>query len=89
MFKKRVVPLVESIGGPPFLTVMFSRMKVLMLWEKQFEKEWGELGLSFTLSLILTKTAKGRYVDTSRANFKMTMDISCYSLTAICQRFAL
>jgi enoyl-[acyl-carrier protein] reductase I len=28
---------------------------------------------------------KGRYVDTSRANFLNTMDISCYSLASICK----
>ncbi|MBC7676881.1 MAG: SDR family oxidoreductase, partial [Rhodoferax sp.] len=29
---------------------------------------------------------RGRYVDTSAANFRMTMDISVYSFTAVCQR---
>jgi enoyl-[acyl-carrier protein] reductase I len=29
---------------------------------------------------------RGRYVDTSPANFAMTMDISVYSFTAVCQR---
>jgi enoyl-[acyl-carrier protein] reductase I len=29
---------------------------------------------------------KGRYVDTTPENFRMTMDISCYSFTAIAQR---
>ncbi len=31
---------------------------------------------------------KGRYVDTTRANFVRTMDISCYSFTAVAQRAA-
>ena len=29
---------------------------------------------------------KGGYIDTSAANFEKTMNISCYSFTAICQR---
>jgi enoyl-[acyl-carrier protein] reductase I len=29
---------------------------------------------------------KGRYIDTSPENFRMTMDISCYSFTAVAQR---
>ena len=29
---------------------------------------------------------RGRYVDTSAANFRITMDISVYSFTAVCQR---
>src|SRR3546814_1713050 len=28
----------------------------------------------------------GEYVHTSRGNFQRTMDVSCYSLTAVCQR---
>jgi hypothetical protein len=28
---------------------------------------------------------KGRYVETTRKNFTMTMDISCFSFTAVCQ----
>jgi enoyl-[acyl-carrier protein] reductase I len=31
---------------------------------------------------------KGRYLDTTRANFVQTMDISCYSFTDICRRAA-
>jgi enoyl-[acyl-carrier protein] reductase I len=31
---------------------------------------------------------KGRYVDTSRANFLNTLDISCFSFTAVCQKAA-
>ena len=29
---------------------------------------------------------RGRYVETSPANFAMTMNISVYSFTAVCQR---
>src|SRR6185312_12176536 len=29
---------------------------------------------------------KGRYVDTTAENFRMTMDISCFSFTAVAQR---
>ena len=31
---------------------------------------------------------KGRYIDTSRENFLNTLDISCYSFTAVAQRAA-
>ena len=31
---------------------------------------------------------KGRYVDTTRANFLKTLDISCYSFTAVARRAA-
>ena len=31
---------------------------------------------------------KGGYVDTSRENFLNTLNVSCYSFTALCQRVA-
>jgi enoyl-[acyl-carrier protein] reductase I len=34
------------------------------------------------------KELKGRYVDTSRANFARSLDISCFSFTAVAQRAA-
>ena len=51
------------------------------------EKEWG--GLDFVVHAIAYSDKdelKGRYVDTSPENFAMTMNISCYSFTAICKR---
>jgi enoyl-[acyl-carrier protein] reductase I len=53
------------------------------------EKEWG--GLDFVVHAIAYSDKdelKGRYVDTSPENFAKTMNISCYSFTAICQRAA-
>jgi enoyl-[acyl-carrier protein] reductase I len=53
------------------------------------KREWG--GLDFLVHAIAftdRDALKGRYVDTSRANFNRTMDISCYSFTAVAQRAA-
>ena len=34
------------------------------------------------------KELKGRYIETTRANFLKTLDISCYSFTAVARRAA-
>ena len=50
---------------------------------------WG--GLDFVVHAIAfsdREELKGRYADTSRANFLRTMDISCYSFTAVARRAA-
>ncbi|MBT6094217.1 MAG: SDR family oxidoreductase, partial [Rhodospirillaceae bacterium] len=50
---------------------------------------WG--GLDFVVHAIAysdKEELKGRYVDTSRDNFLRTLDVSCYSFTAIAQRAA-
>jgi len=53
------------------------------------KKEWG--GLDFLVHAIAhsdRNELKGRYVDTTRANFQRTLAISCYSFTAVAQRAA-
>ena len=51
------------------------------------KKEWGSIdflvhGIAFSDKNELT----GRYVDTTRANFARSLDISCYSFTAVANR---
>ena len=50
---------------------------------------WGELDfLVHAIAFSDRDELKGRYVDTSRANFCRTLSISCYSFTAVAQRAA-
>lgn len=85
--KKRVEPLAAELGAfvcghcdvadPASMDAVFAAIK----------KKWGKLdfvvhAIGFSDKDELT----GRYVDTSEANFTMTMNISVYSLTAISQR---
>jgi enoyl-[acyl-carrier protein] reductase I len=53
------------------------------------KKEWD--GIDFLVHAIAFSDKNeltGRYVDTSRANFARSLDISCYSFTAVAQRAA-
>ena len=55
----------------------------------EIEKKWG--GLDFVVHAIAysdKNELKGKYVDTTLGNFQMSMNISCFSFTAICQRAA-
>jgi enoyl-[acyl-carrier protein] reductase I len=55
----------------------------------QIGKEWGSLDfLVHAIAFSDAKELKGRYVDTTRANFLKSLDISCYSFTAVAQRAA-
>ena len=50
---------------------------------------WGKIDfLVHAIGFSDKNELRGRYVDTTRANFRMTMDISVYSFTAVCQRAA-
>jgi len=87
--KKRVEPLAAELGGivvghcdvtdPATIDAVFERVS----------GEWG--GLDFLVHAIAFSDKDeltGRYIDTTEANFTRTMQISCYSLTALAQRAA-
>ncbi len=85
--KKRVEPLAAEIGanivGHCDVTDAASMDRAFA----EVERLWGRLdflvhAVAFSDKAELT----GRYVDTTPANFERTLNISCYSLTALAQR---
>ncbi len=87
--EKRVRPLAASVGSdiiePCDVTDMASMDKVFDV----LASRWG--GLDFLVHAIAysdKNELKGKYVDTSLDNFLMTMNISCYSFTALARRAA-
>ena len=85
--KKRVIPLAESIGSKMVLPCDVTDMTSVDSVFDALEKEWGKLDFVIHAIAFSDKAElKGRYVDTSAENFDMTMNISCYSFTAIAQR---
>ena len=85
--EKRVRPLADSIGAKMVLPCDVTDAASIDSTFDTIEKEWG--GLDFVVHAIAYSDKdelKGRYVDTSPENFAMTMNISCYSFTAICKR---
>ena len=85
--KKRVIPLAESVGSTLVLPCDVTDEASIDATFEAIEKEWGKLdfvvhAIAFSDKDELT----GRYVETSAANFQKTMNISCYSFTAVAQR---
>ena len=85
--KKRVEPLAAEIGAhvaghcdvtePATIDAVFA--EIAKYWDR----------LDFVIHAVAFSDRNqltGRYVDTTADNFAMTMNISCYSLTAIAQR---
>ncbi len=86
-FAKRVKPLAESVGSTLVLKCDVSDTGTLDAVFERIGATWG--GLDFVVHAIAfsdRKQLKGRYVDTSSDNFTMSLNISCYSFTAVCQR---
>src|SRR6201996_8750730 len=86
---KRLKPLAASIGSKIMLPGDVEKDAELDAVFAQIEQEWGTLDfLVHAIAFSDAKELKGRYVDTTRANFLKTLDISCYSFTAVANRAA-
>jgi len=87
---KRVRPLAESVGDDPILLPcdVSSDNAIGAVFDSLADR-WGSL--DFVVHAVAysdKEELKGQYLDTSRANFAQTLDISCYSFTAVAQRAA-
>ena len=87
--KKRLGPLAASIGSKLVMPADVESDEQLDAVFAALKQEWGTLDfLVHSLAFSDREELKGRYVDTSRANFTRSLDISCYSFTAVAQRAA-
>ncbi len=85
--KKRVIPLAESVGSDIVIPCDVTDEASIDAAFAEVGKHWNRL--DFVLHAIAfsdKNELKGRYLDTSRENFRMSLDISCYSFTAVAQR---
>jgi enoyl-[acyl-carrier protein] reductase I len=88
-FAKRVKPLAESVGSNIVLPCDVSDDDSIDAVFSAIEKEWGSLDfVVHSVAYSDKDELSGRYVDTTRDNFKLTLDISCFSFTTIAQRAA-
>lgn len=85
--KKRVDPLAEQLGSKIVLPCDVSDAASMDALFDSLKEHWGQLDfVVHAIGFSDKNELRGRYVDTSRENFAMTMDISVYSFTAIMQR---
>ncbi|MDE4139244.1 MULTISPECIES: enoyl-ACP reductase FabI [Rhodobacterales] len=85
--KKRVGPLAEQLNSSIVLPCDVSDETSIDALFESLENEWGKLDfVVHAIGFSDKNELRGRYVDTSRDNFQMTMDISVYSFTAVARR---
>ena len=85
--KKRVDPLAAQLGSEIVLPCDVSSEQSIDALFTALEKKWGKLNfIVHAIGFSDKNELRGRYVDTSRANFNLTMDVSVYSFTAVMQR---
>lgn len=87
VFKKRVTPLVEPMKPAAVLDCDVTNKESLDSVFATLAQKWGSLDFVVHAIAFSDKDElKGRYVDTTAENFAQTMNISCYSFTAVAQR---
>ena len=85
--EKRVRPLAESLGAPLLFDCDVSSDESIDKLFANLAGHWPTIDfVVHAIGFSDKNELRGRYADTSRANFLMSMDISCYSFTAVCRR---
>ncbi len=85
--QKRVAPLADSVGSDLVLPCDVTDMASVDAVFDAIGAKWGKL--DFVIHAIAysdKEELKGGYIDTTLDNFLKTMNISCYSFTAVAQR---
>ena len=84
---KRVRPLAESVGSELVLPCDVSDEASIDATFDAIREKWGRLDFAVhAIAYSDKEELKGKYLHTSRDNFIKTLDISCYSFTAMAQR---
>ncbi len=86
---KRVTPLAASLGSTLVLPCEVEDQASIDSVFQRLKAEWG--GLDFVVHAVAysdKEELKGKYLNTSRDNFLRTMDVSCYSFTALARAAA-
>jgi enoyl-[acyl-carrier protein] reductase I len=86
---KRVRPLAASVESDLVLEADVTSEPSLDGLFEQIGEHWGRLDfLVHAIAFSDKNELTGKYLQTSRANFLRTLDVSCYSFTDLCRRAA-
>lgn len=86
-FRKRVTPLVEPLDPAGLFDCDVTERRSLDALFSGLRDKWDSLDfVVHAIAFSDKEQLKGRYVDTTPENFAATMNVSCYSFTAVAQR---
>jgi enoyl-[acyl-carrier protein] reductase I len=84
---KRVRPLAEQVGATICVDCDVTDDVAIDRAFAELARSWDRLDfLVHAIAFSDKEELKGKYLDTTRDNFRNTLDISCYSFTAVAQR---
>ena len=87
--ERRVRPLAQSVDSDLVLPCDVTEDSSIDQVFESVAERWGQLDfLVHAIAFADKDELKGKYVNTSRDNFIRSLDVSCYSFTAVAQRAA-
>ena len=84
---KRVKPLADQLGNVEMIECDVSNDESIDALMEKVNAKFGKIDfIVHAIAFSDRNELTGKYIATSRANFLNTLNISCYSFTAVCQR---
>ena len=84
ILEKRVRPLAQSLGDAPIIPCDVSSDESISACFSALQKTWDTIDfVVHAIAFADKEELKGRYADTSRANFRTALEVSCYSFAAV------
>ena len=86
--QKRVEPICSHLGGDFCFKLDVTKDEDLDHAKNLVEMKWGKVDvIVHSIAFADKNDLRGRFVDTTRDGFKLALDISAYSLVAVCKAF--
>ena len=84
--EKRVRPLAQSVGSTVVVPCDVTHQGDMEAVFQELKRAWGTIDFAVHAVGFSDKNQlKGRYLETTRDNFLMSLDVSCYSFTEMCR----
>ncbi len=86
--EKRIQPIVEELGGEFMVQCNVALDEEIDACRATVAEKWGDVDIMVhSIAFASRDDLRGRFIETSRAGFAMALDISAYSLVALCRAF--
>lgn len=86
--KKRILPIAEELGADFTVQCNVSSDEEIAATAATVAERWGGVDiLVHSIAYANREDLVGRFIDTSRAGFSLALDVSAFSLVALCRAF--
>ena len=87
--RKRLEPLADDLGAAFTMPCDVTKDEEITAAARKVKEKWGGIDiLVHAVAFANREDLVGKYIETSRQGFAVAMDISAYSLVALCREFA-